>query len=233
MVIQKTAPDPQVRPSVVARKASKKQIRDPEKAKSDLLASAIKEFAEKGFANAGIEAIADGAGLNKRMIYHYFGSKEDLYMAVLEKVYTDIRANEASLGLEELDPVSAVRALVESTWEYLLNTPELLAIVSLENTHRGAFIRKSETIHSSTFYLLSALGRILDEGAKQGIFRKDIDPIQLMHSIAGMSFYYINNRFTNAVIYNVDLLSDEALATRRKQMVEMVLAYLKPESALD
>lgn len=229
----KLIPDPARRPSVIKRKASARQIRDAEQAKSDLLVSAVREFAVNGFANAGIEAIAEGAGLNKRMIYHYFGSKEGLYIAALEKVYTDIRRSEDALGLEKLGPIEAIKRLVESTWDYFLNTPELLAIVSLENTHRGAYLRKSEVLKTSTVKLVKTLRLILDEGARQGVFRQGIDETQLMHSIAGLGFYYLNNRFTNSVIYNAEMMSLEALDTRRRYMVEMVLAFLRPEHGTD
>ncbi|RDW14729.1 TetR family transcriptional regulator [Paracoccus thiocyanatus] len=226
-------PDPTSRPSVIKRKASARQVRDAEQAKSDLLVSAIREFAVNGFANAGIEAIAEGAGLNKRMIYYYFGSKEDLYIAVLERVYTDIRRSEDTLGLEALSPIEAIRRLVEATWDYFVKTPELLAIVSLENTHRGAYIQKSEMLKTSTVRLVERLRAILDEGARTGVFRDDIEETQLMHCIAGLGFYYLNNRFTNSVIYNVDMMSPEALATRRRYMVEMILAFLRSKPGTD
>lgn len=226
-------PDPAQRPSVIRRKSSTRQVRDAEHAKSDLLLSAVREFSVNGFANAGIEAIAEGAGLNKRMIYYYFGSKDGLYVAVLEKVYTDIRRNEETLGLDKLNPVDAIKRLVESTWEYFLRTPELLAIVSLENTHQGAYIKKSELLKSSTVGLVKTLRLILDEGARQGVFRPNVDETQLIHSIAGLGFYYLNNRFTNSVIYNSDMMNADALETRRRYIVEMVLSFLRSKPGTD
>lgn len=224
----KTIADPENRPSIIARKASRRQIRDAEAAKDDLIASATKEFAENGFANAGIEAIAKGAGLNKRMIYHHFGSKEELYIAVLEHLYINIRANEDEINLEDLDPTEAMTQLVERTWQYFLENPALLAIVSLENTHRGEFIAKSDRIKASTVNLVSRVEALLVRGAKASQFREGIDAVQLIHSIAALGFYYLNNRFTNSIIYNTDLTSEEALETRRRYIVETILAFLKP-----
>src|SRR6056297_998306 len=97
--------------------------RNADQAKADLLTSARREFAERGFALAGIEGIAGPTGLNKKMIYHYFGSKEDLYIAVLEDVYLGIRTMEDSLNLEDQEPLDAIRTLVEATWDYYVAHP--------------------------------------------------------------------------------------------------------------
>lgn len=227
--MEKYFSNPSEKPSIAKRKASKRQIRDAEKAREDLIISALREFSEKGFSNAGIEAIANGAGLNKRMIYHYFGSKEELYVAVLEHVYIDIRKAEDEIDLENLEPEEAIRQLAETTWQYFLDTPELLAIVSLENTHRGEYIKRSEKIRKSTVRLVSRLRSVLDRGAEQRIFKSSIDEIQLIHSIAALGFYYLNNRFTNSIIYNTDLMDRQALETRRKYIVDTILAFLRPD----
>lgn len=197
--------------------------RNADQAKADLLSSARREFAEKGFALAGIEGIADPTGLNKKMIYHYFGSKEDLYIAVLEEAYLGIRKMEEALPLEDLEPLDAIRKLIEATWDYYVANPDFIALVNQENLLGAVYLKKSGIVKRRTSALLERVRAILKRGVESGEIRDGIDPLQLNHSIAGLGFYYLNNRFTNTQIYNFDHMSKEALATRRAFMVDFVM----------
>lgn len=205
---------------------TKRVGRNAETAKADLVASARKEFADNGFALAGIEAIAEPTGLNKKMIYHYFGSKEGLYIAVLEEAYLGIREMEQSLGLEGLEPLAAIQKLVEATWDYYVANPEFLALVNQENLLRAEFLKKSGIVQRRTSTLLKAVQEVLDRGVEQGTIRPGIDPMQLNHSIAGLGFYYLNNRFTNTELYAFDHMTPEALAARRKFIVDFVMCFV-------
>ena len=197
--------------------------RNADQAKADLLESARREFAEKGFALAGIEAIAEPTGLNKKMIYHYFGSKEDLYIAVLEQVYLGIRKMEEALPLEDLEPLEAIQRLVEETWDYYVATPDFIALVNQENLLGAIYLQKSGIVKRRTSVLLSRVTAILKKGVEQAKVRPGVDPLQLNHSIAALGFYYLNNRFTNTQIYNYDHMTSEALATRRAFIVDFVM----------
>ncbi|MCC1482279.1 TetR/AcrR family transcriptional regulator [Roseibaca sp. Y0-43] len=197
--------------------------RNADQAKADLLASAKREFAEKGFALAGIEGIAEPTGLNKKMIYHYFGSKEDLYIAVLEDAYLGIRKMEEALPLEDLAPLDALRKLVEATWDYFVANPEFIALVNQENLLGAVYLDKSGIVKGRTSVLLKRVEAILRQGVAQGTIRPGIDALQLNNSIAALGFYYLNNRFTNSQIYNYDHMTDTALKTRRAFIVDFVL----------
>lgn len=197
--------------------------RNADLAKADLLSSARREFADKGFALAGIEGIADPTGLNKKMIYHYFGSKEDLYIAVLEETYLGIRKMEEALPLEDLEPLEAIRKLIEATWDYYVANPDFIALVNQENLLGAVYLKKSGIVKRRTSALLERVRAILKRGVEKGEIRDGIDPLQLNHSIAGLGFYYLNNRFTNSQIYNYDHMSKDALATRRAFMVDFVM----------
>ena len=197
--------------------------RNADQAKADLLESARREFADKGFALAGIEAIAEPTGLNKKMIYHYFGSKEDLYIAVLEQVYLGIRKMEEALPLEDLEPLEAIQRLVEETWDYYVATPDFIALVNQENLLGAIYLQKSGIVKRRTSVLLSRVTAILKKGVEQAKVRPGVDPLQLNHSIAALGFYYLNNRFTNTQIYNYDHMTSEALATRRAFIVDFVM----------
>ena len=197
--------------------------RNADQAKADLLSSARREFADKGFALAGIEGIAEPTGLNKKMIYHYFGSKEDLYIEVLREAYLGIRKMEETLPLEELEPLDAIKALVEATWDYYVANPDFIALVNQENLLGAVYLKKSGIVKRRTSALLKRVRAILNKGVEQGKIRPGIDPLQLNHSIAGLGFYYLNNRFTNSQIYNYDHMTKKALSTRRAFMVDFVM----------
>lgn len=204
----------------------KRTGRNADVAKADLIQSARREFAEKGFALAGIEAIAEPTGLNKKMIYHYFGSKEGLYIAVLEEAYVGIREMEESLGLDELTPLDAIQKLVEATWDYYVDNPTFLALVNQENLLRATYLKKSGVVKMRTSTLLNRVQSVLDRGVADGTIRDGIDPMQLNHSIAALGFYYLNNRFTNAELYSFDHMKSAALATRRAFNVDFVMAFV-------
>ena len=206
--------------------------RNADQAKADLLTSARREFAEKGFALAGIEGIAEPTGLNKKMIYHYFGSKEDLYIAVLEQAYLGIRKMEEALPLEELEPLEAIRTLVEATWDYFVANPDFIALVNQENLLGAVYLRKSGIVKRRTSLLLKRVGTILERGVDQGRIRPGIDPLQLNHSITALGFYYINNRFTNGQIYDFDHMRAEALNARRAFMVDFVMRAIMSDAEI-
>ncbi|CTQ55607.1 Nicotinate degradation protein S [Roseibium album] len=213
--------------TIQARKRSKKQIRNAEAATKDLIAVAEVVFAENGLSAAKVDDIAEQAGLNKKMIYHYFGSKEALYIAVLENAYHGIRQMEEELSLSEFDPVAAISQFIEATWKYFVEHPHFLALINQENLMKARYLQKSSLVKKETGQLYRTIERILKKGADEGIFRKNVDVVQLNHSIAGLGFYYLNNRFTNTVIYGYDHMAPNALEERKQLILEMVLGYLK------
>ena len=123
-------------------KVRDKNIRDPERTAAAILAAATCEFAENGYGGARINEIAARADVNKRMLYHYFGGKDALYLAVLEATYIGIRSAEFDLHLTDRDPVEAIRELARFTWQYFLDHPEFLSIISTENLLKAKFLRE-------------------------------------------------------------------------------------------
>lgn len=202
--------------------------RDPARTRAQILAAAIHEFSTKGFSGARINAIAARARANKRMLYHYFGNKEALYLAALEHVYVTIREKEQALDVEHLPPEEALRRLVELTWQHFVEHPEFIRMLNTENLHKARFLERSELIRELHSPLTRMLAELLDRGAAAGIFRDDVDPVQLYVSIASLGYFYLSNRYTLATIFARDLGSDEALAERRHHIVEVILGYLRP-----
>jgi AcrR family transcriptional regulator len=189
-------------------------LRDSEATRARILAAAKRDFARHGFGGARVDTISEKARANKRMIYHYFGSKEDLFRAVLEEAYVGIRTAEQKLDLDHLDPREALERLVRFTWDYYLKNPEFLTLVNSENLHRARHLKKSEVVKDASRRFVGMVGDILDRGVAAGVFRPGIDPVQLNITIAAISYYYLTNRFTGSIVFERDLMARDALAER-------------------
>ena len=207
--------------------APKKDSRNPERSSAAILAAATREFTEKGFGGARIDAIAARADINKRMLYHYYGGKEALYLAVLEAAYVSIRSAEAELHLADRDPAEAMRELTLFTWRYFLDHPEFLSLLNTENLLRARHLRKSRRIVALHSPLVALLATTLDRGVEAGEFRAGVDPVELYIDIAALGFFYLSNRFTLSTIFRRDLAAPDALARRGEHIVEVIAAYLR------
>jgi AcrR family transcriptional regulator len=197
--------------------------RNKERTRGLILAAATEEFAENGFAGARVESIAERSGSNKRMLYYYFQSKEDLFVAVMEDAYKTIRDAEATLDLLALAPVEAIRSLIKFTWDYYNKHPEFLRLLNTENLYHADHIKKSKQIGFYNSQLIATLGEILAQGHKEKLFRSDVDPLQLYISIAALSYFYLSNNSTLCVVFNCDLVSPKARGERLRHMTDLVL----------
>ncbi|MEM8915211.1 MAG: TetR/AcrR family transcriptional regulator [Pseudomonadota bacterium] len=204
-------------------KMEKPRIRDAEATKTRILAAAKKEFARNGLGGARVDVIAEKAKANKRMIYHYFGSKEALFQKVLEDAYLDIRTAEQKLALNHLSPTEALRKLVEFTWKYYLKNPEFITLVNSENLHRARHVKNSDTLTKVSRQFVSMVGGILERGVEQGEFRPGIDPVQLNITIAAIGYYYLTNRFTGAILFERDFMTQEALDERLQFNLDTIM----------
>ncbi|ATA55667.1 MULTISPECIES: TetR/AcrR family transcriptional regulator [Variovorax] len=200
--------------------------RDADRSQLAILASARDEFAARGLAGARMDSIAERAGLNKRLIYYYFGSKDDLFLAVLERVYADIRAAEQRLHLDEIEPVEAIRQLVSFTWHYYLEHPEFITLLNSENLHGAAHLKRSERIQEMNSPLVQLLDTVLERGKKDNLFRAGVDPVQLYISIASLCYFYLSNNHTLSAIFGRDLRAPKAMAQRLSHMTDLVLGYV-------
>jgi AcrR family transcriptional regulator len=201
--------------------------RDPERTRASIWAAAIHEFSRRGYEGARVDAITKRAKVNKRMLYHYFGGKDGLYLAVLEGRYQAIRSAEAALDLTHRDPIEGMRNLIHFTWSYFLEHPEFLSILATENQHKARFLKQSDRIVQLNSPLIDALRLVLTHGVEQKVFRAGVDPVQLYISIAALGFFYLSNRWTLSTIFRRDLLSDAELTSWREHITNMVLASLK------
>lgn len=200
---------------------------DPEGTRRDILAVATEEFATHGLSGARVDAIAEKTRTTKRMIYYYFGSKEGLYIAVLEKAYSDIRAIESSMHLENLDPEQAIRRLVEFTFDYEGSHPNFVRLVSIENIHHAEYITQSKTLQNLNVAVIDTIAGILERGRATGVFRTAVEPVDLHMMISAFCFFRVSNRHTFGTIFRLDL-DDPAIRDKHRRMAaDAVVRYLK------
>ena len=202
------------------------RTRDADRTQQAILRAAMAEFADKGLGGARIDAIAERAGINKRLIYYYFEGKDRLFLTVLEQTYDDIRSAEQALHLEAQDPVQAVRELVAFTWNHYVRHPEFLHLLNSENLHRARHLKHSSRIREMNSPLIQTLGEVLERGRREGVFRGGIDPVQLYISIAGLAYFYLSNNSTLSTIFGRDLMSAKAMAERLSHITEVVMGYV-------
>jgi len=202
------------------------RTRDADRTQQQILRAAMAEFAEAGLGGARIDGIAQRAGVNKRLIYYYFGGKDELFLAVLEQTYADIREAERELHLESTQPVDALRRLVVFTWEHYLAHPEFLTLLNSENLHRARHLAGSKRIREMNSPLIQTLGDVLERGRQEGLFRGGVDPLQLYISIAGLAYFYLSNNHTLSAIFGHDLMAPKALSQRLSHITEVVMGYV-------
>jgi AcrR family transcriptional regulator len=212
------------------RAAGRPAARDAERLREKILEAASIEFARFGLGGARVERIAAQASANVRMLYYYFRSKDDLFLAVLERAYAKIREAEKGLELDQGEPEEAVRRLVRFTWDFQLSHPEFITLLNSENLHQGRHLKKSSVVAELHSPLLAMIGRLIERGARAGVFRRDVDPMQFYITIASLGYFYLSNRHTLSAIFGRDLLVPRQRAARLAHMIEVVLGYLRSQS---
>ena len=219
--VQKTK---SVKPKVPAQALTR--TNDPDRTMAGILEVATVEFAEKGLDGARIDEIAAATKTSKRMIYYYFSSKEGLYRAVLEDMYRRMRAIESGLHLVDLPPVEALQKLVGFTFDHHHKNQNFIRLVMSENMQRGAYLSQSKSIQDLNVPAIAAIRELYDRGVASGVFRAGLDPVDIHASISALTFFNVSNQHTFGLIFNQDPASPEAIAMRRKNIIDMVLRYM-------
>jgi AcrR family transcriptional regulator len=205
----------------------RQRVNDPEGTKRNIVDVATQEFARKGYGGARVDAIAERTRTSKRMIYYYFGGKEGLYLAVLEEAYSSIRRTEATLDLERLPPEKALSTLVAFTFDYQNAHPEFVRLVMNENILDGVHMARSKTIGRLNNVVIDVLQDLLARGRRAGVFRRELDALEVHMTISALCVFNVANRATFSTIFKRDMASSKALAARRAQVVDIVLSYVK------
>jgi TetR/AcrR family transcriptional regulator len=201
--------------------------RDPERTKRNILAAAVIEFTAKGLAGARVDAIATRAKANKRMIYAYFGNKEALWLAALESVYARMREEERSLSVAAMSPEEGMAALMRFNFRFCHEHPEFITLLNSENLHKARYLKQSKRMRELYSPLLSMIDDLLRRGQASGAFRDGIDATDLYIIIAALGFFPNSNAHTLSTIFERDLKSTKALREQERQLVEVVLGYLR------
>jgi len=209
-----------------ARNAAMRKPKAPEANRASMVAAATDEFAARGFKGASMDAIAARTHTTRALINYYFGSKEKLYLAVLEQVYAQIREAEGKLDLDHLAPVDAVRRIVEFTYTYYLTHEGFVRLVVAENQARGRHLRKSPAMRTLNRPIIERLSGVIARGQAEGLFRKDVDPVEIHKSIAALGMFNVTNQYTFGAIFQRDMGAKGDVARRRAMVADLILSYL-------
>jgi len=205
-----------------ARRKSWKK--DPSAVRQDILAVATEDFAAHGLSGANINEIARKTSTSKRMIYYYFGDKEGLYCAVLEGVYAALRTSEDRLEVAGMEPVQALRRLVESTFDVHAAAPQFIRLVMIENIHNAAYLRKSDIVPKLNRSIIDKMEDVCRRGKAAGLFRDGADALQLHWLISSFSFYNVSNRATFSASFGPSLYQPGMQRLLRSRITDMILA---------
>lgn len=196
------------------------------RAQSDILDVATAEFAANGYAGSRVDEIAARTRTTKRMIYYYFGSKEGLYLAVLERVYAQIRRVERGIQIDELSPDEALRKIAEATYDHHTTHEEFMQLVSIENIHRAEHLRQSETILRENVTAITLLEQVIQRGVAEGLFREDVDAVDVHMMISAYACFHVANRHTFAAIFRRDMLEPALQDSHRTLIGDMIVATM-------
>lgn len=220
-MVQKAKSKPATKRAALSRKY------DPQKTKDDILSVATKEFAKHGYNGSRIDAIAARTSTTKRMIYYYFGGKEQLYIAVLEQEYARIRTYEAGLHLESLEPEQAIRRLIEFTFDYDHAHPDFVRLVAIENIHHARHLAKSKEIRRVNATIVDTIETILKRGRRKGVFHASVRAVDVHMLMSALCFFHVSNLHTFGAIFRRDFLSPSVKRTHKKMVADFVVHLLK------
>jgi AcrR family transcriptional regulator len=206
------------------------RVRDADRTRAELLEAATREFADRGYAGARVEEIAARTRTTKRMIYYYFGGKEGLYLAVLEQAYGHIRSLEQSLDVDHLEPTVALRRLAELTFDHHEAHQDFIRLVTIENTHHAEHLRKSHIREGLAAPAIDVLGRILERGRIAGVFRDDLDALDVHMIISAYCVFRGANRYTFEAIFGRDLLDPAHREHLRRLLGDLVIDHVTAKS---
>jgi AcrR family transcriptional regulator len=200
--------------------------RDAERTRAEILDVAAAEFAESGYNGARVDEIAARTRTTKRMIYYYFGGKKQLYMAVLERAYTRIRTAEQAVEVDHLDPVAAIRRIAEVTFDHHEAHPEFIRLVSIENIHHADHLTELTSLVELSMPVIQLLDGILKNGWDAGVFRTDVDAVDVHMMISSYCFFRVANRHSFGALFGRDLVDPGVRDHYRDMLGDMIVSYL-------
>ena len=191
--------------------------------RDNILRAATKVFARYGYDGGSVEKISQAAKSFDRMIYYYFGSKEGLFVEVLEDIYRRMNDAELALDLDIDDPVDSLKEVIRFVVTYYSKHPEFITLLNTENLHRGKHISKSARAGEYSSPAIAIIRRLLESGVGKGVFRADVSARNVYLLIAATGYFYISNRHTLSVFLGEDLRTPEAMAEWQAFITSTVL----------
>jgi AcrR family transcriptional regulator len=201
--------------------------RDAERTRAEILDVATDEFAERGYSGARVDEIAARTRTTKRMIYYYFGGKEQLYLAVLERAYTQIREAERAVDVDHLDPLAALRRLAEVTFDHHAAHPAFIKLVGVENAQQAKHMNHVARLVDLNSSAVDLLRGVLERGQRDGTFRTDVDALDVHMLISSFCFFRVANRHTFGALFDRDLLDPARRAHYRTMLGDLLTGYLR------
>ncbi len=198
----------------------------PDVVQSDILAVATEEFASRGLSGARVDAIAEKTRTTKGMIYYYFGSKEGLYIAVLERAYLSIRSAEEGARIASLPPLEGAKALVEASFDFHAQNPHVGRLISIENIHFAKYAKQAPRIAENNQTAITTWAAILSAGQREGIFRYDVEPVDLHAFVSSLCLFRVTNRYTFGALFDIEFDDPSVRKRHRRLVVDMVLDFL-------
>lgn len=196
--------------------------RNADASRQRILSAATEAFAAQGLDGARVDEIADRAGINKRMLYHYFGNKDDLFAAVLDQLYETICTESAELDIVSSSARTGLTKLIDFVVDFYLENPHAITLLNAENLHKARHLRTSARIRSIQVPFEEMLDALLARGVAEGMFRSGINGARLYISIVGLIYYYLSNGHSLSVFFDRDLYDRDEIELWRAHIHEMV-----------
>jgi len=228
--MQSDAAKPRRKSATQAKTKSAPPKRDPDATRQRILDAAIREFSAQGYSGARVDTICKRARANPRMIYHYFGDKDGLYVTVLEHVLGDLRREELKLEVDHVQPLTGMLQLFNFVHAHFGSHPDLISLLSGENLLRGRFLRRSAKAPIVASPLIELIARLLERGVKQGEFRPGIDPLQLYVMMVALSYFHRSNAHTLSVLFRTDLQDPAWQSEQKRNADQMLTRFLERNS---
>jgi AcrR family transcriptional regulator len=192
-----------------------------------ILVAAEKVFAKFGFAGARVETISKAAKCYDSLIYYYFGSKEKLFAQVLENAYRKMIEAEQALHLDLDNPVEALTAMVQFPWRYYLDHPELITLLGTENLQKAKHLKAWGGANQFFSPAVGVLEGVLRSGVEKGLFRADLDTVDIYTAIMSLGYFYVSNRHTLSQFFGKDLLDAAEIDHWGEFITRFVLAAVR------
>lgn len=203
------------------------RTRNADATRAKILQAALAEFSERGLRAASTDRIAECCGVNKRMIYYYFGSKDGLYLAALESVFENLVARERQVQVEHLEPQAAIETMINLKIDFYLENPHFVSFLSMENFYKARHLRMSKKLGMFKTPLTEVITRILKRGQRGGLFRQDIEPVDFYVSMCALCIMYFSNQYTFGAIFGREMMTPANIERRRRTVIDFVLRYLQ------